>query len=94
MLFIHSNNNLNFRCYNKLYSDLNHSEAFQNRQNCPISDPLEKDVVLSGTSNFWTFFAVYQSRVCFLILIIWAGLMYDSAQELYPNYGITKFAKV
>jgi hypothetical protein len=36
-------------------------EAFQNRQNCPISDHSENDVVLSGTSKFGIFLADYQS---------------------------------
>jgi hypothetical protein len=45
-------NNLYFRGYNKLYSDFTHSEAFQNKGNCPILDHLENNVILKGTSKF------------------------------------------
>ena len=76
-------NNLDFRGYNKLYSDFTHFEAFQNRWNCPISDPSENDEVLSGTSKFWHFFC-WLSKLS-LFLIIWAGIMHDSAQELNPT---------
>ena len=57
-------NKLNFRGYNKLYSDFTHFEVFQNRRNCPILDPSENELVLSGTSKFWFFFVDYQSLVC------------------------------
>jgi hypothetical protein len=40
----------------RLYSDFTHSEAFQNRQNCPISNFSEKDVLLSGKSKTCNFF--------------------------------------
>jgi hypothetical protein len=80
-------NNLDFRGYNKLYSDFTYFEAFQNRRNCPISDPSKNDVVLSGTSKFKNLFC-WLSKLS-LFLIIWAGIMHDSAQELNPIKSIT-----
>jgi hypothetical protein len=51
----------------------------------PILNPSENGFVESGASKFWIFFCLLSKLSLFLI--IGAGLMHDSAQELYPNMG-------
>ena len=83
---IWSLNNLDFRGYNKLYSDFTHFEAFQNKRNCSILDHSENDVVLSGISKFWIFFC-WLSKLS-LFLIIWAGIMHDSDQKWPKSFTL------